>query len=153
MEISIRSGAGPTRANAGMRAGADWRSNSPGGASGGVPEAERTDTGPARPEPVPGRVFEVLAKAEKFSSAIHESVRSENAVLDIRDFELWYATKQALHGISMPVSSEDHGAHQAWAAEVDAPPLREPAERPRRRRPVAGDMKLNSDSIYAPGVA
>src|SRR6266850_3173693 len=92
METSMRRGANPGRASASLPRGTDWRSES-------EPE------GQARSEPAPGRVFEVLGRAERFPSAVHEDVLAETAVLDIRELDLWYGLKQALFGISMPVAS------------------------------------------------
>src|SRR5262249_37540351 len=85
---------------------------------------------------------------------MHEAVLSENAVLDIRDFELWYGAKQALHGISMPVSSGKVTAligpsgcgKSTLLRSVNR--LNDLVDGVR----VAGDMKLNGDSIYAAGV-
>src|SRR5262245_1639728 len=60
---------------------------------------------PPSPEPVEGRVFEAISRAEHFPTALHEAVLSEKPVLAVRDFELWYGAKQALFKVSMPVAA------------------------------------------------
>src|SRR4051812_36539450 len=64
--------------------------------------AEIAGAGVAR-EPVSGRVFEAISRAEAFTADVHSAVFGDPAVLEIRRFDLWYGAKQALHQISMPV--------------------------------------------------
>jgi len=47
--------------------------------------------------------LEGIARGEPFDSVIHDSVREEQAILNIDNFNLWYGEKQALFDISMPV--------------------------------------------------
>ena len=145
METSIRRNVHPDRGGSALPRGADWR-------SGDEPAPE--ELGEARAEPVPGRVFEVLGRAERFPSAVHEAVLAETKVLDIREFDLWYGLKQALFGISMPVASGKVTALIGPSGCGKSTLLRcvnrlnDLVDSVR----VTGDMKLNGDSIYAPGV-
>ena len=144
MDLSIR-GELPLRAHANPPAGPhphiDWR----------VDPAERRE---ARTEPVLGRVFEAVQRAERFSPAVHEAVLGETSVLDIRDFELWYGAKQALFGITMPVAAGKVTAligpsgcgKSTLLRSVNR--LNDLVDSVR----VAGDMLLAGDSIYGPGV-
>jgi phosphate transport system ATP-binding protein len=58
----------------------------------------REERGPAR-----GRVFEAISRSEAFPSQIHEAVSLQPAIVEVRDFRLWYGRKQALHEVSMPI--------------------------------------------------
>jgi phosphate transport system ATP-binding protein len=49
-------------------------------------------------------VVDAIRNNRPVESVIHETVRAEPAVLDIRDFCLWYSKAKALHSISMPVA-------------------------------------------------
>jgi phosphate transport system ATP-binding protein len=151
MDISTRGAQGAehkasARPSAAVRVGADWRAKEPGATPAG-------DAG-TRSEPAQGRVFETLAKSERFPASLHEAVNAENAVLEIRDFELWYGAKQALHGITMPVSSGKVTALIGPSGCGKSTLLRSVNRLNDLVDGVrfSGDMKLNGDSIYAPGV-
>jgi len=62
------------------------------------PSSAREERGPAR-----GRVFEAISRSEVFPSEIHEAVALQPAVVEVREFCLWYGKKQALHEVSMPI--------------------------------------------------
>jgi phosphate transport system ATP-binding protein len=105
-------------------------------------------------EPVGGQVFQAIARAEHFDSEVHAGVFTEEAVLDIQNFELWYGAKQALFGISMPVPAGKVTALVGPSGCGKSTLLRsvnrlnDLVDSVR----VGGDMLLNKDSIYAPGV-
>ncbi len=105
-------------------------------------------------EPVGGQAFEAIARAEHFDSEVHVSVFDEEAVLDIQRFELWYGAKQALFEISMPVPAGKVTALVGPSGCGKSTLLRsvnrlnDLVDSVR----VGGDMLLNKDSIYAPGV-
>ncbi len=105
-------------------------------------------------EPVGGQVFQAIARAEHFDSEVHAGVFTEEAVLDIQNFELWYGVKQALFGISMPVPAGKVTALVGPSGCGKSTLLRsvnrlnDLVDSVR----VGGDMLLNKDSIYAPGV-
>jgi phosphate transport system ATP-binding protein len=87
-------------------------------------------------------------------AAIHPAVSAEEAVLDVDAFSLWYGTKQALHALSLPIPRGKVTALIGPSGCGKSTLLRSvnrlndlvPSVR------VAGDMRLNGDSIYGPGV-
>ncbi len=50
-----------------------------------------------------GNRLEAIARGEFVESVIHDSILKESAVLEVKDFSLWYGQKQALFNVSMPV--------------------------------------------------
>ena len=48
-------------------------------------------------------VFEAVARGEAFDTYVHAVVATEEPVLEIRDFDLWYGEKQALFSNSLDV--------------------------------------------------
>ena len=125
----------------------------------GHPHATRAMSAPAggadrSTPPVEGKVFETIAKAEGFPATIHEAVLAEKPVLEIRDFALWYGAKQALFSISFPVAAGKVTAligpsgcgKSTLLRSVNR--LNDLIDSVR----VSGDMLLNGDPIYGPGV-
>ena len=51
----------------------------------------------------PDDPFEAIARGETAPSRVHDSVREEEAVLDIEDFNLWYGDAQALYDVAMGI--------------------------------------------------
>ncbi|MBI5365163.1 MAG: phosphate ABC transporter ATP-binding protein [Planctomycetes bacterium] len=102
----------------------------------------------------PPRVFDAIARGESFPTALHEAVLGERHVLTMRDFELWYGAKQALWGVSMPIAAGKITALIGPSGCGKSTLLRcvnrlnDLVDGVR----IAGDMKLNGDSIYAKGV-
>ena len=109
---------------------------------------------PAPSAPVEGRVFEAISRSEGFAAAIHEAVLAEKPVLEIKDFALWYGAKQALFSISFPVAAGKVTAligpsgcgKSTLLRSVNR--LNDLIDSVR----VSGDMLLNGDPIYGPGV-
>ena len=48
-----------------------------------------------------GGLFDAISSNARFETVYHDALESEPAVLDIRDFRLWYGSAQALHDVSM----------------------------------------------------
>jgi phosphate transport system ATP-binding protein len=46
-------------------------------------------------------LFKAIEAGEPFEAAVHDSVTSEEPIVEIQDFDLWYGASQALHRISM----------------------------------------------------
>ena len=46
-------------------------------------------------------VLDAIRAGQPHTAAVHEALRSERAVIDIRDFSLWYAKRRALFSVSM----------------------------------------------------
>jgi phosphate transport system ATP-binding protein len=118
------------------------------------PDQTTPDEADSGREPVPGRVFDAIARSEAFASELHDAVFVEEAVLDIREFDLWYGAKQALHAISMPVPRGKVTALVGPSGCGKSTLLRsvnrlnDLVDSVR----IEGDMLLNGDSIYSPGV-
>jgi hypothetical protein len=62
---------------------------------GGAPEAAVT--------PVPSDRLLAVAAGRDVPSEVHPEVLEAPPVLEIDRFNLWYGSKQALHGITMPI--------------------------------------------------
>jgi phosphate transport system ATP-binding protein len=74
----------------------------------GTPGILRTDSGTASRKamsdgPPIGGVFEAISSGERFETAVHKSIGTEEAIVEIRRFCLWYGESQALHEVSMIV--------------------------------------------------
>jgi len=54
--------------------------------------------------PVTANRLAAIARGEPFETAVHPSLKGETPVVDVRDFNLWYGQKQALHNVSMAIS-------------------------------------------------
>jgi phosphate transport system ATP-binding protein len=95
-----------------------------------------------------------IAGGQPVASVIHERVLQEHPVMEIQDFCLWYGDKQALHRISMPVPKGKVTALIGPSGCGKTTLLRcvnrmnDLIEDVR----IDGDMLLNGDSIFAPGV-
>ncbi len=48
-------------------------------------------------------VVDAIRRNEPFESVVHDSVRRDEPILEIKSFSLWYTKAKALHSISMPV--------------------------------------------------
>jgi phosphate transport system ATP-binding protein len=100
-----------------------------------------------------GRLARV-ASGQRVESAIHPDVYHEQAVLEVQDFCLWYGTKQALFNISMPVPQGQVTALIGPSGCGKTTLLRcvnrmnDLIDTVR----ITGDMRLNNDSIFSPGV-
>ncbi|MBL8861889.1 MAG: phosphate ABC transporter ATP-binding protein [Planctomycetes bacterium] len=85
---------------------------------------------------------------------MHEAVFKEEAVLEVKDFQLWYGEKQALYSIGLPVPRGKVTAligpsgcgKSTLLRSVNR--LNDLVDSVR----IEGDMLLNGDSIYGPGV-
>jgi phosphate transport system ATP-binding protein len=49
-------------------------------------------------------VIDAIRRGEKIEPTVHESLATEEPVLDVKNFSLWYGSNRALFDISMPVS-------------------------------------------------
>jgi phosphate transport system ATP-binding protein len=48
-------------------------------------------------------MLDAIRRGEPTTAYTHEAVASERAILDIRNFDLWYGKSKALHGVSMMI--------------------------------------------------
>jgi len=70
------------------------------GASQFVSQDEPTGSGAQQSE---GGVFDAVKRGVAYDTCVHDEVGREDAVVEIRDFDLWYGEKQALFGCGMIV--------------------------------------------------
>jgi phosphate transport system ATP-binding protein len=95
-----------------------------------------------------------IASGERVEATIHKEVYQEETVLAIEDFNLWYGHKQALFDIAMPVPKGQVTALIGPSGCGKTTLLRcvnrmnDLIDSVR----IGGDMALNGESIFAPGV-
>jgi len=98
--------------------------------------------------------LEAIARGEHRESVIHRQVYEEQPVVEIERFSLWYGHKQALFDVSMPIPRGKVTAIIGPSGCGKSTLLRcvnrmnDLIEGVQTR----GDMRVNGDSIYAPGV-
>jgi len=103
----------------------------------------------AKPPPRKNRLQEIVSGKE-VPSETHASVRSEDPVLEIEDFDLWYGEKQALFHITMPVPKGKVTALIGPSGCGKSTLIRS-VNRINDligNLKISGDMRLNGDSIY-----
>ncbi len=95
-----------------------------------------------------------IAAGQDVPSEVHAEVMREDAVLDIMDFNLWYGEKRALYDISMPVPRGKVTALIGPSGCGKSTLLRSVNRLNDLIASVrvGGDMRLQGDSIYGPGV-
>lgn len=95
-----------------------------------------------------------IAAGEHVQSVIHDSVLKLDTVLEVKGFNLWYGAKHALYDINMPIARGKVTALIGPSGCGKSTLLRsvnrmnDLIDSVR----VTGDMLLNGDSIFAPGV-
>lgn len=93
-----------------------------------------------------------VANGDDVPPEVHQRVQKETPVLEIDRFNLWYGTKQALHGIAMPIPHNQVTALVGPSGCGKSTLLRsvnrlnDLVQNVR----ITGDMRLNGDSIYDP---
>ena len=95
-----------------------------------------------------------IASGGAFESVVHEEALREERVLDIESFNLWYGRKQALHNVTMPVARGKVTALIGPSGCGKSTLLRSVNRMNDLIEGVkiSGNMRLNGDSIFAPGV-
>ncbi|NDC54658.1 MAG: phosphate ABC transporter ATP-binding protein [Planctomycetia bacterium] len=114
------------------------------------PAAAASGRGPSA-DPPADRLAAVAAGLE-VASEVHEQVLGETPVLEIDRFNLWYAGKQALHAITMPVPHNKVTALVGPSGCGKSTLLRSVNRLNDlvQNIRITGDMRLNGDSIYDP---
>ncbi|MBP7275963.1 MAG: phosphate ABC transporter ATP-binding protein [Kiritimatiellae bacterium] len=95
-----------------------------------------------------------MARGAVFPAEVHPETRAERSVLDVSDFNLWYGPKQALHGITMNIP-RGRVTSLIGPSGCGKSTLLRSVNRINDLLSsvrITGDMKLNGDSIYSPGV-
>ena len=107
---------------------------------------------PAPPLPATTDRLQAVASGLNVPSEVHEKVLEETPVLEIDRFNLWYGSKQALHGISMPIPHNQVTALVGPSGCGKSTLLRSVNQLNDLVQSVqiTGDMRLNGDSIYDP---
>ncbi|MBS0209991.1 MAG: phosphate ABC transporter ATP-binding protein [Planctomycetes bacterium] len=105
-------------------------------------------------QPATGNRLAAIARGEAVPTTTHQSLRDEDAVLEVRDFCLWYTAKQALFDITMSIPRGKVTALVGPSGCGKSTLLRSVN---RLNDLVAGvritgDMALNHDSIYQTSV-
>ena len=98
--------------------------------------------------------LERVAAGERFPAEIHPEIEREEIILDIRDFSLFYGQKQALFDISLKIPKGKVTAMVGPSGCGKSTLLRS-VNRINDLLPtvrITGDMLLNGDTIYDPGV-
>jgi phosphate transport system ATP-binding protein len=98
--------------------------------------------------------LEAIARGERVVSKVHDELASEQAVLEIFDFRLWYGQAQALYDISMVIPQGKITALVGPSGCGKSTLLRSVNRMNDLIDSVRieGDMRLRGDSIYAPNV-
>src|SRR5436190_15485547 len=98
--------------------------------------------------------LEAIARGEAIEAVIHKKVYDEEPVLEIEKFSLWYGHKQALFDISLPIPKGRVTAIIGPSGCGKSTLLRCVNRMNDLIEGVTtkGDMRVNGDSIYAPGV-
>lgn len=110
--------------------------------------------GTVPPASLPENRLNRIARGERIEPVIHKEVLAEPAVVDIVDFSLWYGEKQALFDISLPIQ-RGHVTAIIGPSGCGKSTLLRCVNRMNdliTSVRVQGDMRLNGDSIYEPGV-
>jgi phosphate transport system ATP-binding protein len=101
-----------------------------------------------------GGAFDAVRRGEPFAADVHASLTAEDAVLEIDAFDLWYGRTQALHEVTMRIPRGKVTALVGPSGCGKSTLLRSVNRLNDLVDSVRteGDMRLNGDSIYAPGV-
>ena len=101
-----------------------------------------------------GQLLDAINRGEPIRSEVHNAIHAEDIVLDVLDFNLWYGAKQALHGNNIKVPRGKVTALIGPSGCGKSTLLRS-VNRINDLIDIVrieGDMLLNGDSIYDPGV-
>jgi phosphate transport system ATP-binding protein len=98
--------------------------------------------------------LEAIVRGERIEAVIHKKVYDEEPVLEIKKFSLWYGRKQALFDVTLPISKGRVTAIIGPSGCGKSTLLRCVNRMNDLIEGVTteGDMRLNGESIYAPGV-
>jgi phosphate transport system ATP-binding protein len=119
-------------------------------------EVNPAPRGPALTPRLAGGIgrLEAIARGDAIEAVIHKSVQAETPVLEIEKFSLWYGAKQALFDVTLQIPKGRVTAIIGPSGCGKSTLLRcvnrmnDLIEGVRTH----GDMRVNGDSIYAPGV-
>jgi phosphate transport system ATP-binding protein len=119
-----------------------------------IPSATDTLTLAPPPAPAGDDRLAAIARGEPFDAVTHPAIEREAVTLDIRNFNLWYGPKKALHHIGMKIPQGKVTALIGPSGCGKSTLLRS-VNRINDLLDIvriSGDMFLHGDSIYGPGV-
>lgn len=95
-----------------------------------------------------------IAQGKKIEAVIHEKVLEAEPAVEIQQFSLWYGKKQALHEVSMPIPRGEVTALVGPSGCGKSTLLRSVNRMNDLIDGLStrGDIRLGSESIFAPGV-
>ncbi len=98
----------------------------------------------------PKNLIEAINLGQDVGTTTHTQVAKEHPVLEIQDFQLWYGAKKALHGITMAIPKNKVTALIGPSGCGKSTLLRSVNRLNDllTNVKIAGDMRLNGDSIY-----
>jgi phosphate transport system ATP-binding protein len=118
-----------------------------------IPERPRETPAPSNEQMINGRLLAIV-RGEPIQTEIHPALASEDPVINIQHFCLWYGQKQALFDISLPIPRGKITAMIGPSGCGKSTLLRsvnrlnDLIDNLR----ISGDMRLNGDSIYGRSV-
>jgi phosphate transport system ATP-binding protein len=118
-----------------------------------TPVSSHASEGAVGQEPK-GNRLEAIAKGEPWSPLVHDAIDSEDNILEIRNFCLWYGEKKALYDINLKVPKGKITSLIGPSGCGKSTLLRS-VNRLNDLIDIvkySGDMELNGDSIYGPSV-
>jgi phosphate transport system ATP-binding protein len=98
--------------------------------------------------------LEQIAATDNFKSEIHDAVKAQTPIINVKDFNLWYGTKQALFNINMPIA-EGQVTALVGPSGCGKSTLLRSVNRINDLIDglhIGGDMHLNGSSIYDPRI-
>jgi phosphate transport system ATP-binding protein len=131
----------------------DQQTPGAGGLGGGKKKPPLT-VEPVRSAAKRGGLFDAIRAGEPFDTIYHEEIDAAERVVDIHDLSLWYGEAKALHEVSMPcqrgrvtalIGPSGCGKSTLLRCVNRMNDLIDGVR-------IAGDMRLNADSVYAAGV-
>ncbi len=119
-----------------------------------TPRPRPTDSTAVQEEGRRNGVLAAIQRGEKVDPIVHDAVHTEEPVLEIRNFSLWYGTSRALHDIGIPVPRGKVTALIGPSGCGKSTLLRSVNRLNDLidNIKIGGDMLLNGDSIYGPQV-
>ena len=118
-----------------------------------IPERPRETASHSNDQRISGRLLAIV-RGEPIQTEIHPALTSEDPVINIQHFSLWYGQKQALFDISLPIPRGKITAMIGPSGCGKSTLLRsvnrlnDLIDNLR----ISGDMRLNGDSIYGRSV-
>ena len=118
------------------------------------PGPQRNPDGLPESDVQEGGLFESIKAGEPFETVVHEAMHGRSPVVEIERLNLWYATTQALHDVSM-ICPEGQVTALIGPSGCGKSTLLRCVNRMNDLIDsvrIQGEMRLNGETIYGPGV-